>query len=106
MLVYIDFVILTARLQPPVLWTTQGTSLKMQLSVPVQGRDDPLGVSLWIIMMKKKVINDYGTGIPKHEADALAALFLPRIRAFFEDEENRKAYEAWKRSREETGQNQ
>ena len=56
--------------------------------------------------MKKKVINDYGTGIPKHEADALAALFLPRIRAFFEDEKNRKAYEAWKRSREETGQNQ
>lgn len=52
--------------------------------------------------MKKKVINDYGTGIPKHEADTLAALFLPRIRAFFEDEENRKAYEAWKRSREKT----
>ena len=78
----------------------------MRLSVPVQGRDDPLGVSLWDNVMKKKVINDYGTGIPKHEADALAALFLPRIRAFFEDEENRKAYEAWKRSREETGQNQ
>lgn len=57
-------------------------------------------------MMKKKVINDYGTGIPKHEADALAALFLPRIRAFFEDEENRKAFEEWKRSREENSRSE
>ena len=57
-------------------------------------------------MMKKKVINDHGTGIPKHEADALAALFLPRIRAFFEDEENRKAFEEWKRSREENSRNE
>lgn len=34
--------------------------------------------------------------IPKHELDALARWFLPDIQAFFESEEGRKEYEAWK----------
>ena len=34
--------------------------------------------------------------IPKHELEALARCFLPDIQAFFESEEGRKEYEAWK----------
>lgn len=55
--------------------------------------------------MAQKKYNDYGSGIPKHEADALAYLFLPRIRAFFESKEGREEYEAWKRNREQSQQN-
>ncbi len=34
--------------------------------------------------------------IPKHELEALARCFLPDIQAFFETEEGKKEYEAWK----------
>lgn len=34
--------------------------------------------------------------IPKHELETLARCFLPDIQAFFESEEGRKEYEAWK----------
>lgn len=37
--------------------------------------------------------------IPKHELEALAWCFLPDIQAFFETEEGRKEYEAWKKAR-------
>lgn len=39
--------------------------------------------------------NDYGTGIPQHEIDALA-LLLPNIQAFFASEEGQREYAAWK----------
>ena len=34
--------------------------------------------------------------IPKHELEALARCFLPDVQAFFESEEGRKEYGAWK----------
>ena len=34
--------------------------------------------------------------IPKYELEALARCFLPDIQAFFESEEGRREYEAWK----------
>ena len=34
--------------------------------------------------------------IPKHELETLAKCFLPDIQDFFESEEGRKEYEAWK----------
>ena len=34
--------------------------------------------------------------IPKHELETLARCFLPDIQAFFESEEGKKEYEAWK----------
>ena len=34
--------------------------------------------------------------IPKHEMETLARCFLPDIQAFFESEEGKKEYEAWK----------
>ena len=34
--------------------------------------------------------------IPKHELETLARCFLPDIQAFFESEEGRKEYEAWR----------
>ena len=34
--------------------------------------------------MAKKKVNDYGTGIPYHEVEALARVLLPEIQAFFE----------------------
>jgi len=39
--------------------------------------------------------NDYGTGIPKHEIESLARLFLPDIQAFFATEEGRREYAEW-----------
>ncbi len=34
--------------------------------------------------------------IPKHELEILARCFLPDIQAFFESNEGKKEYEAWK----------
>ena len=38
--------------------------------------------------------------IPKHELETLARCFLPDIQAFFESEEGRKEYEAWKKEQD------
>ena len=40
-------------------------------------------------MPRKKKPNDYGTGIPYHEVEALARILLPEIQAFFESEEGK-----------------
>ena len=47
-------------------------------------------------MARKKKINDYGTGIPYHEAEALARVLLPEIQAFFESEEGQREFTEWK----------
>lgn len=47
-------------------------------------------------MSCKKKTNDYGTGIPHHEVEALARLLLPEIQNFFESEEGQQEYRAWK----------
>ena len=46
--------------------------------------------------MAKKKPNDYGTGIPLHEVEALARILLPQIQTFFESEEGKKEFEDWK----------
>jgi hypothetical protein len=46
--------------------------------------------------MAKKKPNDYGTGIPLHEVEALARILLPQILPFFESEEGQKELEEWK----------
>lgn len=46
--------------------------------------------------MAKKETNDYGTGIPYHEVDALARVLLPEIQKFFESEEGQKEFREWK----------
>ena len=46
--------------------------------------------------MSKKKPNDYGTGIPPHEVEALARILLPEIQAFFESEEGQREYAEWK----------
>ena len=51
-------------------------------------------------MAKRKRPNDYGTGIPKHEIEALARCLLPEIQKFFESEEGQREFEEWKRKRE------
>ena len=43
-------------------------------------------------MARKKKINDYGTGIPYHEVEALARVLLPEIQAFFESEEGQREF--------------
>lgn len=48
-------------------------------------------------MTRKKKVNDYGTGIPVHEVDALARIPLPKIQAFFESEEGRREFAEWKK---------
>ena len=50
-------------------------------------------------MARKKKVNDYGTGIPYHEVEALARVLLPEIQAFFESEEGRREFAEWKSSR-------
>ena len=42
-----------------------------------------------------KHTEDYGTGIPRHEIDALARLLLPEIQAFFASEEGQRDYAEW-----------
>lgn len=44
-------------------------------------------------MAKKK---DYGTGIPRHEIEALARCLLPEIQKFFESEEGKREFAEWK----------
>ena len=39
---------------------------------------------------------DYGTGIPKHEIEALARCLLPEIYCFFESEEGKREFDEWK----------
>ena len=48
------------------------------------------------LMPRKKKPNDYGTGIPYHEVEALARVLLPSIQAFFESEEGQREYAEWK----------
>ncbi len=47
-------------------------------------------------MPRKKKPNDYGTGIPYHEVEALARVLLPEIQAFFESEEGQREFAEWK----------
>lgn len=46
--------------------------------------------------MAKKKPNDYGTGIPLHEVEALARVLLPEIQKFFESEEGQWEFKEWK----------
>lgn len=52
------------------------------------------------VLMAKKKPNDYGTGIPLHEVEALARILLPQIQAFFESEEGQKEFAEWKAKQE------
>ena len=47
-------------------------------------------------MPRRKKPNDYGTGIPYHEVEALARVLLPEIQAFYESEDGQREYAAWK----------
>lgn len=51
-------------------------------------------------MARKKAENDYGTGIPKHEVEALARILLPEIQKFFESEEGKREFAEWKAQRD------
>ncbi len=51
-------------------------------------------------MPRKKKPNDYGTGIPLHEVEALARVLLPAIQAFFESEEGQREFAEWKAQQE------
>lgn len=57
-------------------------------------------------MARKKKVNDYGTGIPVHEVDALARVLLPEIQAFFESEEGQREFAEWKAQRQAEQQKQ
>ena len=50
-----------------------------------------------------KKINDYGTGMPYYEAEALACVLLPEIQTFFESEEGPRGSAEWK-TRKHAGQ--
>ena len=50
--------------------------------------------------MAKKKVNDYGTGIPYHEVEALARVLLPVIQKFFESEEGQREFAEWKAQRD------
>ena len=47
-------------------------------------------------MPRRKKPNDYGTGIPYHEVEALARVLLLEIQAFFENEDGQREYAEWK----------
>ena len=46
--------------------------------------------------MAKKKPNNYRTGIPLHEVEALARVLLPEIQKFFESEDGQREFRAWK----------
>ena len=48
--------------------------------------------------MVKKKLNDYGTGIPLHEVEALARVLLPEIQKFFESAEGQREFQEWKKN--------
>ena len=50
--------------------------------------------------MAKKKPNDYGTGIPLHEVEALARVLLPEIQKFFESEEGQLEFQVWKQTQQ------
>ena len=52
-------------------------------------------------MARKKKVNDYGTGIPYHEVEALARVLLPEIQAFFESDEGQREFAEWKAQQEQ-----
>ncbi|MBS5703730.1 MAG: hypothetical protein KHW93_07855 [Butyricicoccus pullicaecorum] len=56
-------------------------------------------------MARKKKVNDYGTGIPLHEVEALARVLLPEIQRFFESEEGQREFAEWKAQQEKDKQN-
>lgn len=43
-------------------------------------------------LAKKKKVNDYGTGIPQHEMEALARVLLPEIEKFYASEEGQRQF--------------
>ena len=47
-------------------------------------------------LVKKKKVNDYGTGIPQHEMEALARVLLPEIEKFYASEEGQRQFAQWK----------
>lgn len=51
-------------------------------------------------MSRTKKESDYGTGIPKHEIEALARILLPEIQKFFESEEGQREFAEWKAQQE------
>ena len=57
-------------------------------------------------MPRKKRPDDYVTGIPYNEVEALARVLLPEIQAFFESEEGQREYAEWKARREAKQQKQ
>ena len=52
-------------------------------------------------MARKKKVNDYGTGMPYYEVEALARVLLPEIQAFFESEEGQREFAEWKAQQEQ-----
>ena len=52
-------------------------------------------------MARKRKVNDYGTGIPIHEVDALARVLIPEIQAFFESEDGQREFAEWKAQQEQ-----
>ena len=48
-----------------------------------------------------KRYKDYGTGIPRHEMEALARALLPTMQAMFEDENIQKEFTEWQAKRAE-----
>ena len=51
-------------------------------------------------MAKSKKKNDYGTGIPRHEVEALARILLPEIQKFFKSVEGQREFTEWKAQQE------
>ena len=50
-----------------------------------------------------KKYNDYGTGIPRHEVEALARVLLPSMQEFFASEEGQREYAEWEAEQATSG---
>ena len=57
-------------------------------------------------MAQKKKVNDYSTGIPAHEVEALVRVLLSEIQAFFESEDGTREYAEWKAQQQAEQQKQ
>lgn len=56
--------------------------------------------------MAEYCADNYGTGIPYHEVEALARVLFPEIQAFFESEEGQREFAEWNAKKQAEQQKQ
>ena len=57
-------------------------------------------------MLGNKKYNDYGTGIPEYEIEALALTLWPALKEYMESEQGQREFATWKAEQEKSKRTQ